>query len=133
MYSRSIYKQAILRCPNSKDRPYLILPNTKYLALINNSLPHLCHKRSSRSLSCLAKSLSTQNLNDAIKNMNISKFNQHIYRTIQRATLRHIHITNVLPLSKDQNPVGQDLGDILKELYRERDTANDTENKIIGN
>ena len=126
MYSRSIYKQAILRCPNSKDRPYLILPNTKYLALINNSLPHLCHKRSSRSLS-------TQILNDAIKNINISKFNQHIYRTIQRATLRHIHITNVLPLSKDQNPVGQDLGDILKELYRERDTANDTENKIIGN
>ena len=62
--------------------------------------------------------------------MNISKFNQHLYRTIQRTPLRHIHITNVLPLSKDQNPVGQDLGDILKELYRERDTAND---KIIGN
>ena len=134
MYSGHIHKEALLRCSKSIDRSYLNLPNTKYLALLNNSLRHSCDKRSSRRLSHLTISaLSTQNSNDAIKNMSFPKTNQYMHRIIQHTPLRYIHITNSLQLTKDHNQVGQDLGDILKELYREKDSSNDSANKMIGN
>ena len=134
MYSRHIYKEALLKCSKSIDRSYLNLPNTKYLALLNNPLRHSCDKISSRRLSHLTISaLSTQNLNNSIKNMSFPKTNQHKHRIIQHTPLRYIHITNPLPLTKDHTQVGQDLGDILKELYREKDSSNDSANQMIGN
>lgn len=129
MFSRHIHKEALLRYSKSIDRSYSNLPNTKYLALLNNSLRHSCDKRSSRCLSHLTISeLSTQ-----ISKMSFLKTNQHKNSIIQHTPLRYIHITNSRPLTKDHNQVGQDLGDILKELYREKDSSNDNANKMIGN
>ena len=43
-----------------------------------------------------------------------------------------IHTANALPSSNNQNQVNQDLGDILKELYKENNRETSTENNVKG-
>ena len=44
----------------------------------------------------------------------------------------NIHTTNAPPNSNNQNQVNQDLGDILKELYKENNRETSTENNVKG-